>query len=332
MTLRPPLSASSGGSVLCFHSLTTADLPATSLMHLPLERFAQLVAAVRRVAQIVPLTAMLDQHRQRRSTRGLAAITFDDGYASLLEAADLIRTENIPVTVFVTTGASGTGASFWWDRIEDLHPRVDPARWRQFEHGLGLDEAYRRGQPREFGPLRPLRQWILRVHGGRWPPGHESSLAQLETHTGFATRHRAMTFEELVRIGALSQVEFGVHTVTHPVLPLLGDAEAVDEIREAHQVLQRALPRVAPVLAIPFGLYDAQTERQGRDAGMLASLTLAGRTWGGYRSGGALPRFGMNRREPSWKLGLKVTGLAELLFGWRLEGGRTPPLLPSSTT
>jgi peptidoglycan/xylan/chitin deacetylase (PgdA/CDA1 family) len=338
VTARPlPLAGrlvrfSTGGSLLCFHSLTTAELPSEGLVNLPLHHFISLCRRIKPVTTFVPLAEILEQHRHGRSTGGAVALTFDDAYAALLLAIPFIRAERLPLTVFVTTGAAEGGRRFWWDRVDDLFPRIAPGRWRVFEDTLGVPDAYRSGQPRELGPLRPLRQWVLAEHKGRWSEALEAPLKQLETEAGFETPHRSMDYRELAQLSAESTVDFGVHTVTHPVLPLLDAAEFRAEVGGAYDVLRERLPRVHPVLAIPFGLHDALTAGRSKDAGMTDCLTLAGRTLQGFPSDGGLPRFCLTRNEPGWKLALRVTGAAERFLGKRLEGGRSYPDLPSPTS
>lgn len=329
---RRPWTASSGGAVLCLHGLTTPAMPSNALTHIPVDQLEGLVRATRRVASIVPLAELLSEHRRGAATGGAVAITFDDAYASVGEAAAFFRAESLPVTIFVTTHAADAGKPYWWDRVDDLHPRVGSARWREFEDALGVPEAFRQGQPAELGPLRPLRQWILAEHRGRWPDPLERPLAELEREAGCTTVQRSMSFDELVRLAAIPSVDFGVHTATHPVLPLLSDAEFEGEVAGAHEVLRRRLPRVLPVLAVPFGLFDSRTARLARDCGMTDSLSLAGRTMRGAPGGDAVPRFCLTNRERSWKLALRVTGIAERLRRGDSDRPGEYPALPSATT
>lgn len=285
-----------------------------------------------RVARIVPLAELVEAHSRGRPTGGAVAITFDDAYASLVKADEFLRAARVPVTVFVTNHAAGTGAQFWWDRIDDLFPLVSPDRWAQFESDVGLPEAYRRNQPREFGPLRPLRQWILAEHLGRSWETLDAALHGLETETGKRSVHRSMSFDELEQFGKNPLVDFGVHTLTHPVLPLLSPDQFQAEVGGSWDQLHARLPRVLPCLAIPFGLFDKRTAVLARNAGMTSCLSLAARTWGGYPATDALPRFALTNRESAWKLVLRVTGLAERLLAWRMAGGAGYPDLPSPAT
>jgi peptidoglycan/xylan/chitin deacetylase (PgdA/CDA1 family) len=292
-------------------------------MHAPVEELVAAIELVRRVATIVPLRELLDRHRAGRSTRGLVAFTFDDGYAALPALLDsYLREASVPITVFITTAATNRAARFWWDRIDDCFPRVSAERWRAFERVVGVPDAYRVGQPAEYGPLRPLRQWIMAQYQGRWPEQFEAPLAELED--GTTTGQRAMSWDEIVAFGASGLVEYGVHTITHPVLPLLSEADLIAEVATAYRELREHVPSALPVLAIPFGLYDARTLTLARRAGMQTSLTLDNRTMRGIATDAAPPRLSMRSGLKPWKLLLRLCLPRPV--------PRSYPALPSATT
>src|SRR5579872_4224145 len=133
------------GAILCYHSLTTAEWPSESTANVPASELEHAIQLVQRIGEIVPLPELVDRHRAGRSTSGLVALTFDDAYATL----PLVLPSTVPITVFVTTDATDRGARFWWDRIDDLFPRVPAARWRAFEDTIGLPATFRAGQPSE---------------------------------------------------------------------------------------------------------------------------------------------------------------------------------------
>jgi peptidoglycan/xylan/chitin deacetylase (PgdA/CDA1 family) len=323
-----------GGAVLCFHSVTTPALPAEGTAHVPVETFTALVRAARICGEIVPLRELVRRHREGRNTSGMIAVTFDDAYAALLtELSDVIARQAIPITVFAVVNAAATGATYWWDRIDDLFPHVAPERWRSFEDACGLADEYRQGQPREYGPLRPLRQWLLATHAGRWPQHLDAALDALEQEIGRRTLHRSMTFEELSEFTRQPEVEIGVHTVTHPVLPRLADHELEQEIAAGYDALrERFAAGVVPILAAPFGLYDERTLRTARAAGMIASLTLSGVPVDGGTLSDTLPRFCVTTADTSVRLTMRLLGMRDLVRGWSRSGPAPYPDLPSPTT
>lgn len=319
------------GAILCFHGLDVDAAPSRASIHLPLHSLEASVAVVRSLATIVPLRELVTRHVAGRGTAGLVALTADDAYASLLAAEPFLRQSAVPFAVFVVSDARGR--SFWWDRIDDLFPLAPADRWRRFEDECGLPENYRRGQPADEGPLRPLRQWVLAEHAGRWPKALEESLFRLEEDLGRRTAQRSMTETELAGFVSRTGTEVGVHTVSHAVLPFLPDDEVVREIAHCHEDLRSRFPEVLPYLAVPFGLCDARTLRLAAEGGMTVSLTLAG----GPLLTRFVPELGMPRlcvmRECTpGILALQLSGVAAV--GNRLRRRRVIPYpsLPSPTT
>ena len=140
-----------------------------------------------------------------------------------------------------------------------------------------------------------------------------------------------MTFTELSRFGKMADVEIGVHTVSHPVLPLLSDSDVLREIQDAYDALRERVGNTIPVLALPFGLYDERTLRLATAAGMVASLTLSGETLGStFQS--SVPRMCITKTDARAKLNLRLLGVPRLLracVGRRLDAY---PALPSART
>lgn len=116
-----------------------------------------------------------------------------------------------------------------------------------------------------------------------------------------------MTWDEIAAFAARDLVDVGVHTLTHPVLPLLDDQQAIGEIRDAYRAIRERVSSPVPILAIPFGLYTERTAQIAREAGMDASLTLANHPLRGTGPDAPLPRLSMGRGLRRWKLMLRLT-------------------------
>ena len=322
----------SAGAILCFHGITSSATPGEGEAHLTLPAFQAFIESARQMGQLVPLRELVRRHLAGRGTAGLIAVTADDAYASLLgDTSEYLAREAVPLTVFAVTQPAAVGARYWWDRVDDVFPQVPRERWRQFEDACGLTDAYRRGQPSSYGPMRPFRQWMLATHRGWWPDALEPELQTLEREFSLQTVQRSMTFEELARFATIPTVDIGVHTVSHPVLPLLPDHELEREISAAFQTLRAHFAGTVPILAVPFGLFDARTLDVARAAGMEASLTLAGTTLKRYAGRDDLPRFCLCRHDRVRKLRARLTGLFDFERWWRASARRYPAL-PSATT
>ena len=325
----------SSGSILCFHGVSAPETSSASTANLSLESILGLLSALDAAAELVPLRTIVDRHAAGKTTAGLAAVTFDDAYASLRgELLAFVRRRQTPITLFATTAADLPRTGFWWDRVDEAFSRVPRARWRSFEEELGLPAAYRAGQPASFGPLRPLRQWVLSEFKGRCPPCLDSALQRLEAEIGHRTHQRPLSLAELTEIATDPLIDVAVHTVTHPVLPLLADHEVKSEIRDCHDALRERMPRALAVLAFPFGLFDDRTVRLAREAGMRMCVSLGDHTlaWSTRFPNGVVPRLSVSAGFSSWKLRLHLMGVIEQVN--RILGRSQPavPILPSTAS
>jgi peptidoglycan/xylan/chitin deacetylase (PgdA/CDA1 family) len=321
------------GAVLCFHGLDVNGVPSRSPMHVPLELLEAVIDAIQGLGTLVPLRDLVTRHLGGRGTERLVALTADDGYASWLAAETLLKRRGIPLTMFPVSDALTAGRRFWWDRIDDSGSRAHPERWRRFEDECHLPEAYRIGQPAIEGPARPLRQWLLAEHAGRWPEAAETLLTHLEDELGAWSPQRSMTEPELSRFLARTGAEVGVHTASHAALPFLSDQEVIAEIRQAYESLRARFPGVLPYLAVPFGLFDARTLRLAGDAGMTVSLTLAGCPLNrSFAPEIGVPRLCVVRQHSPTMLSIKASGVGTLIRLLRREPHTGYPVLPSPTT
>ena len=312
---------SSGGTVLTYHGVQERHSRPSSSMHVPLDTFARTMRAVGRVASFVPLRELVMRHLSGRPTRGLVAVTFDDAYASVATSAWRVLAElEIPVTMFVVTDAAVSGVPFWWDRVDALFDAANAEQWRAFEEACGLPATFRHGQPTDMGPLRPLRQWILAEHSGRWPEELEPVIARVERDLACGPQQWPLTFEQLDELVKSPLVDLGVHTVSHPVLPLLSDDAQRQEIRASFRILAERYACTLPVLAPPFGLYDRRTFEVLREEGLEACLSLEAASLRDGTQSALIPRFCMSARHPPWKAVLYAMGV------W--GGGRLRPRMP----
>src|SRR5258708_1690179 len=91
------------GLVLLYHRVAAPSWDPFDMCVEP-ERFEQQLAALSRVADFVPLSAIASGLRRGRRERPVVALTFDDGYADNLHGAlPLLERYGAPATVFITT-------------------------------------------------------------------------------------------------------------------------------------------------------------------------------------------------------------------------------------
>ena len=113
---------------------------------------------------------------------------------------------------------------------------------------------------------------------------------------------RCLAWDEL---GALADSgwEVGAHTVTHPRLTTLGDAELAEELASSKAACERALSRPCPTLAYPYGDVDDRVAEAAAAAGYAHAVTLdvhrpLSQRW---------PRVGLYNRDSGVRTRLKLS-------------------------
>lgn len=294
------------GIILMYHRVAPNGVDPWRLLVTP-EHFAEHLEVIRRVATPVSLRHLVATQRDGSLDDRTLAVTFDDGYVDNLTAATaLLARADIPATVYVTTGPTGTTREFWWDELDRalLLPPALPAtleltldgtthRWTL---GAAVNGAWDEAQGRKASPAR------MRFHLEVWQrlrvlptASRQEALERLFQWGGSENAprqsHRVMTAEELVAIEADGLIELGAHTVTHPLLPSLPPAAQHDEMVTSRASLERILGHPVTAFSYPFGGADATTTSLARSIGFESATTVQEETVWRDSDTFRLPRF-----------------------------------------
>lgn len=286
-----PAGARGRLSILIFHRvLPQQDALFPDEMHA--QRFDQLCAWLKRWFQVLSLDQAVAQLREGRLPARALAITFDDGYADNHDVAmPILQRHGLSATFYIATGFLDGGRMFNDTVIEAVrrssHARLDLA-------GLGLqcpdtlalgDAAQRRAavhallnalkyrQPEE---RLQLVQAVAERAGGPLPDNLMMRSAQVQ-----ALRQGGMTI--------------GAHTVSHPILAVLDEAAARQQIEDSRAQLQNLLGERVAHFAYPNGVpgrdFTDATAKLVEALGFDSAVTTG---WGAAGAGAdlfQLPRF-----------------------------------------
>jgi peptidoglycan/xylan/chitin deacetylase (PgdA/CDA1 family) len=272
-----------GVLVLMYHRIAREAFDPDGLCVSP-ETFEGQVATLRRLGvRLLTARQLADAVRKGQVPRRSAVITFDDGYVdNLTNAVPVLERHAAPATVFVVAGQTGSGREFWWDslcRVSGEMRDVPPAlpvvlggeeRLVTFERGGAQVEDTPSAPSSHAGRhalYRRLRDAVTAA-----PPRERDAIATaLLVHAGLPAEardsHRAMTADELRRLGAGGLVEIGAHSWSHPPLPLLTPDEQREELVGSRAALELILGAPVDGFAYPHGRFTAQTATLVREAG-----------------------------------------------------------------
>lgn len=276
------------------------------------ELFERMVRFIGSYFRVLPLPDAAGALASGRLPSASACITFDDGYAdNLTVAAPILQRHGATATVFVST-AFTSGARMWNDSVIEA-VRAMPAGevdWREF--GLGVATVSDDRSRRELIGL-VLRSLKYRDHAERSAIADEMALrARAPAGAG-----PMLTREQLREWRSLG-FDVGGHTVSHPILSRLGDADAATEIAAGREQLMHLLGDAPAAFAYPNGApgrdYRARDVALVRRAGFSCAVTTA--LGAGRRSTDPyqLPRM-LPWDRSMWLFGLRCA--RTLTAGWR---------------
>jgi peptidoglycan/xylan/chitin deacetylase (PgdA/CDA1 family) len=252
-----------GVPILCYHNVVGAGAeglgdPSSNMGQ---EQFVRQMEWLRQRYRIAPLDELLAD-RGIATRRGIAALTFDDGYLGFFRhAVPVLEAFDLPATVFIVSGAPGSSSGFWWDDPEVVR-QLTPDRRRHWLGDLGGDSMKIRAElPNGVSPgqrheeLLPASWHVIRQYGG----------------------HRLLSF--------------GGHSVTHRAMAWLDRDSLMRELVECRAVLAREINGAPTTFAYPYGSWNIDVHNAARDAGYTAAFTLDNRVAKAHDSRWALPRL-----------------------------------------
>ena len=253
--------------------------------------FASQIEALVSERTVVPLEDLARCVRAGRVPRGLAAITFDDGYANNATVAKpILERYNVPATLFYMTAAAET-PGFWWDRLERIVTTAYslpttvriPLPARTVE--IALDSIDR------HQALVQIWQCIRELT----TEGRERAIAHLSETLAVEPVDPALRPLRADEIAGLEGDIFsiGAHTVTHPSLPRLGATELAEEIAGSKSFCEQLLDRRVTAFAYPFGDHDERVREAVAAAGLTLACTTVARSVRSDEDCLSLPRIGV---------------------------------------
>jgi len=203
-----------------------------------------------------------------------ALITFDDGYLdNYTSAFPILRKYNFPALIFLTTGHIGTDAPFYWDMAAYCfaHTRSDrltfpDGRVQQWSNQAELDQVSKNWI--EF--MKTIPQVEKQTYVENLPV-----LLDVSIPAGYF--QSLMMDWDQVREMQRNGIEFGAHTVHHPILTNIPSDQARDEVVESKHRIEEELGQSVLGFAYPNGQasdLNQQIEKIVAEAGVRAAFTL----------------------------------------------------------
>lgn len=261
------------------------------------EKFDELLSVLVRCFNVLPVGEAIALWRDGRLPPRALVITFDDGYADNFTVAyPILRKHGVEAAFFIASGYLDGGVMFNDLVIESLRrTQLDEIdlEW------LGLGRRNIAGLPQR----RSVTNEVLLKVKYLSLQEREEALARLISETQVDRPVDLMMSSEQLRALRDGGMEIGGHTMNHPILAVLDDQAAEDEIVANRAHLTQILGHSPRFFAYPNGKpgmdYLARDVRIVRRAGYEAAFTTSSGSIGKESDRFELPRFTPWERTPT---------------------------------
>jgi peptidoglycan/xylan/chitin deacetylase (PgdA/CDA1 family) len=203
-------------------------------------------------------------------------ITFDDGWADTYTTAyPWLKKFGMPAATFLATGLVGSRETFWIERLIWTWKNF-PERREQIQSQVS--KTVREQSSRD---LEQIVEYLKHLSAVERNEILERILPAQAGSDGPGDGDRTLTWEQ-VSIMSRNGMDFGSHTVTHPLLPFEDDKTVELELRLSKQALEEKLAKRIRAFAYPNGEWDERSRQCVAQAGYDCAFTTRSR-W--YRRG-----------------------------------------------
>jgi peptidoglycan/xylan/chitin deacetylase (PgdA/CDA1 family) len=216
------------------------------------DNFEKQIVYFRRNYEILSLENLstLIKEGKRLPEKGIT-ITFDDGYRdNYIYAYPILKRYQIPATIFLTTGHISSDKLFWWDKIGYI---VNHTRMRRlclndlgdFPLPLGSKDLV----------VSKITEKLKRISEDRKTYLIEqlTKISKVDIPSGLA-KEFILSWNDIKEM-TKNGINFGAHTVNHPILANLPIQQAQWEIIESKKNIEEELCKEIDTFSYPNGSY-----------------------------------------------------------------------------
>lgn len=228
-----------------------------------------------------------------------AVITFDDGYAKNYQALfPIVKSINIPVTIFVATRAVKDGKLYWYDRLINALQGCNSVELSLSHLFLGNYRInYCKGSE-NWREIERLLSDLKTLNPDIRENAVEGILKGLNSKQKENTyTNSLLSIQELRELSKSPLITIGAHSHCHNILTQLSNDEIRKSIKTSKQLLESWLGRPVQYFAYPNGNYNDNVINILKEAGFECALTTVAKPWDNHESPFTIPRFSIGRYD-----------------------------------
>lgn len=260
-------------AVLLYHHIGTKK-DDFLLNRIPTLEFERQMRYLKDSYEIISLKKLHDYLIEKKSLpRRVAVVTFDDGYKdNYTEAFPILKEYGIPATIFLTTGHIETNNVFWWNVIgyvlsNTKEKKIELGEFGTIESPLkdcmyfSLRNTYQKFKKISEEKKKKMIELLIQESGVEVPKDLGKGL---------------MLSWDNIREMNEQGIEFGAHTITHPILTNVPLDQAKLEIVESKKTIEQKLGESVTSFCYPNGFssdYNSNIIQILKDNGFLCAVT-----------------------------------------------------------
>jgi peptidoglycan/xylan/chitin deacetylase (PgdA/CDA1 family) len=261
--------------IIVYHRVSKVDDYPWSLTPVSPQDFEKEIRYLIHRYRIISLDELADSFSNlKKLPPKTAVITFDDGYKDVfLNAYPILKKFKVPATVFLTTGHIGTRELFWWDKVGYVI-------WKTKNSTFDLGElgTYYLNSDNDRIQTTNVINEILKIK----PHEHKNELIKMIIrHSGVDIPPKLgeeliMSWDDIKEMRG-NGVNFGAHTVSHPILTRLPLEAARKEILDSKKHIEKELGQEITTFCYPNGEpgdYSGDIENILQSNGFKCAITL----------------------------------------------------------
>jgi len=251
--------------ILMYHRVIdpeTLDYPIQAGMYVRPKTFQMHCEFLKKHANVISVDALVKSVLSGKSLpKRTVALTFDDGWRDNLENAfPILKSLDLPATVFLPTKFIGTDNRFWTDEIARAL-RVYPERFKPYLPAIPLPEEEK---------LEIILNSLFEISRDEREKAVSSLIADLPP----PTRREFLNWGEVQQLSSL-RIFVGSHSHSHEQFLDLQEEETDQEFKLSREILQNQSALSSDLFVFPRGSHDSSMATQALQHGYLATLGVS---------------------------------------------------------
>jgi peptidoglycan/xylan/chitin deacetylase (PgdA/CDA1 family) len=233
---------------------------------------------------VVPLSDVIKHFRgELELSRYSVAVSFDDGYRDNYDNAyPVLRSLELPATVFLTVGYIGSSRKLWWERVLEMLDEMDKNELQMILAGGSIcpektareliSYTSQNGDRTKLG-ASVIDSFKLMKEDQRIRLVDLLDEAQ-KPNKDDNDKRSFLSWAEIKEMAA-NNITFGSHTMYHPILTQVTKARAREEIQTSKSELESGLKREVAFFAYPDGMFNSEIMQLVAEAGYEAAFATS---------------------------------------------------------